>query len=369
MKLTSHQKEIVEAIISEKVYDIPSYLYYFKKGRDQQYKPDEIQAIFNECESGRSYLFREDKSYFVTDEYKDAETVIRTLRVPNSFTHDFREYPLSSPVKACIEMKIKPEVVSFRGEDYFFNFLEKSFFVSDNFDDIKDFIALWSYLQREALIIEVSKPIESKDLSIFFELEPQVIRANTSPYWKTCVDTDSSTENDPIPTVDIYLVPQKSAQNYIKNAWKMNYEHLTMCDEFIGKKILPTSSLQIYSQSKYKTFEEVSQHRNLFVAWIAIAVSVIIAIALNILPLLGEQETDYLNNISQQMSAIEAKLDEDNTNQNMLGELAEIKDVLTVISLSLEDMDNKVDDAVITNLAEQVEELNRLLIEQQGLSE
>ncbi len=37
MKLTSHQKKTIDAIISKKVYDIPAYLEYFDKLHQRQY--------------------------------------------------------------------------------------------------------------------------------------------------------------------------------------------------------------------------------------------------------------------------------------------------------------------------------------------
>lgn len=41
MKLTPHQKEIVKEIINGRVYDIPTYIRTFNKGKTQQYSKDE----------------------------------------------------------------------------------------------------------------------------------------------------------------------------------------------------------------------------------------------------------------------------------------------------------------------------------------
>ena len=43
MKLTSHQKKIVDKIIHGEVFDIASYLKVFAKGHTQQYDPEDLQ--------------------------------------------------------------------------------------------------------------------------------------------------------------------------------------------------------------------------------------------------------------------------------------------------------------------------------------
>lgn len=52
MKLTPHQKEIVKEIINGRVYDIPTYIQTFNKGKKQQYNKDELRTIFEASENG-----------------------------------------------------------------------------------------------------------------------------------------------------------------------------------------------------------------------------------------------------------------------------------------------------------------------------
>lgn len=148
MKLTPHQKEIVEEIIKERVVDIPSYLRVFNKGRNQQYDSFAIQEAFDKVEAGKTYLFREDNAYYYTDIYDCNGKVSGSFRGPNTMTYEFKENPLSAPVKARLEMRVKPERVEYQGKNYSFNFLEKNYLIADTFDDIKDFIALWSYKEQ-----------------------------------------------------------------------------------------------------------------------------------------------------------------------------------------------------------------------------
>lgn len=364
MKLTPHQKKIVKEIVAGRVYDIPSYLKVFEKGHEQKYDPAKIQDTFDKVEIGKTYLFREESSYYYTDIYDQEGAVFKSFRVPNTSTYEFKDYPLSVPIKAEIKMKIKPETIDFCGRNYTFNFLDRGYFVADDFNDIKDFIALWSYLKREALVIEVQKPVETDDLSVFFELMPQKVSSDNNPCWCTLYEEVSDTENEAIPKLNVSFLPYQDAQNYIEHAWKMNEEHLTMCDEFIGRKLLTTSSLKIYSQSKYRTVEERSIRSNLIVAWVAVAISVISVILGNIIPMLGVQETDYLGSINQQVASIEAHIKNDTDNQEIIAELSEIKFALVNISKSIEHSETENLSYTLYTLSKQIEELNKLLSEQ-----
>jgi len=355
MKLTPHQEAIVEKIIEGSVYDIPSYLEIFEKGHKHQYNEKEIQSTFQKLESGKTYSFKEKNSYYYTEVFDNNASLIETLPVPNKSTYEFRDYPLLTPVKAELEMNIKPETIIFKEKSYSFNFLNEEIFVADNFDDILDFIALWAYLIQEALVIEVSKPIETKDLSIFFEKTQPDSICQTSPYWKRKRVINPAATPDTLPTLIESLAPYKSASDYILNPLKPNTEHLTWCEKYIGKKLIATSSLRTYSQNKYQTFEEVSQHKNLFIAKVAVVISVISVLIGNIFPLFGKQETDYLNVINQQLTNIESKLNNSTTNQNILVQLNEISSSINNI---------KIHTDPLNDILNQIEELCELLSKQ-----
>lgn len=65
MKLTKHQKQIVDAIIKGTVYDIPSYLKEFQKWHLRKYDLSRPIAKFTEKEGGKRYkvIIDEDKAY------------------------------------------------------------------------------------------------------------------------------------------------------------------------------------------------------------------------------------------------------------------------------------------------------------------
>lgn len=336
MKLTTTQKKIINKIITGEIYDIPTYLQVFNKGQYKQYNAEKLKEVFNKCENGRTYIFKEQNSYFYTEVYDKKGEICQREKVPNTMTYEFKEYPISTPVKADIEYKINKESVTYNEKSYIFDFMKNSFLVADSFDDILDFITLWSHLKREALIIEVDKTVTKTDLSIFFEQFKQDIQPDSNPIWKTKTEILSDSEDEKPPIVSVQLVPYKSAQNYIEYIWKVNNEHLTMCNEFIGKRILPTPALRIYEKKRFKTVEELSSCKNLVAAWVAVIISVISVLIGNILPIFQEKEVDYLRKINQKLINLEKYIDETPINNNTNKEFNEIKEILTEIKNTID---------------------------------
>lgn len=361
MKLTSHQKEIVDAIIDKKVWDIPSYLEHFGKLHQCQYDFDGLRTIFEQSENGRTYRFRKgNDAYYYTDTIDRDGNICNTRRVPNSTTYEFVDYPMTVPVKACLNKKVNIEWYEEGNTKFSFDFLKESYPVADSFDDIIDFITLWSYLKREALILEVDKPISKKDISIFFELKDQKIDPNTNPFWSRHYAISSGeTEEEPVES-ECYLLPEKEAKYYIAQAWKLNEENIVTCSEFIGKKIIPSSELRVYQQKKFKTVEQIANGRNLLVAWVAVFISVISILIGNIWPLVKPQEPNYLSIISEQIAFIDESIKSDTCDEELLRELQNVSQALADLSqqqLTYEDIE------VLEQLESQLEELNAFLSE------
>lgn len=356
MKLTSHQKKIIDAIITKKVYDIPSYLEQFGKMHLQQYDFDEIHTVFKQMENGRTYMFRKGTdSYYYTDVFDRNGNKCASYRVPNTTTYEFVDYPMATPVKAQLNRKINVECYQNGPTRFVFDFLKEAYPVADSFDDIIDFITLWSYLKREALILEVDKPVSKNDICIFFEKKDQKISPNSNPYWSRHYNILSDeTEEEPLES-ECYLLPEKEAKHFIAQAWKLNEENLLTCSEFIGKKIIPSSELRVYQQKRFKTVEQVANSRNLFVAWFAVFISVI-TVMIGCIP----QEPDYLSIISTQISSINDSIKSDTIDEEILQELQNISDSLAELS---KQQLTKEDIAVFENLSLQLEEISTIISE------
>ena len=140
MKLTSHQKKIIDAIVTKKVWDIPSYLEHFGKLHQCQYVFERIRTTFEQTENGRTYRFRKgDDAYYYTDTLDRDGNICNTRRVPNSTTYEFVDYPMTVPVKACLNKKVNIECYEDGNTKFLFDFLKESYPVADSFDDIIDF--------------------------------------------------------------------------------------------------------------------------------------------------------------------------------------------------------------------------------------
>ncbi len=255
-------------------------------------------------------------------------------------------------------MKIDSEIVEFSGHKYRFDFLQNDYLVADNFADIIDFIALWAFLRREALVLDVSKPVTSEDLSIFFEQKQQPIKQDNAPLWNSHHTIDDTTTQNNLPTIFTHFTATKKTPGYITNKWQINHEHFVMCEEFIDKKIIATSTLQVYRQSKFKTFEEVSQRRNLVVAWVAIGISLISVIIGNIFPLFNRAEEKYLHDINKQVTAIQEEIQSKPTDQDILDELISINQSFADI-MERQDVTSLSD--AINELSDQLEIINQRL--------
>jgi len=359
MKLNPHQIEILDKIISGSVYDIPTYLSAFNRAKYHQHDVSAIKATFDAEEDGKTYFFKEnDDGSFYTEIYDKEGNVTSVAPVSNQMTYYLKEYPNSSPVEAELDMKVAPIKVDFQGNSYSFDFMKNKYLVANNFDEIIDFLALWSYLKTEALIIEFNKPISEEEISIFFETTKSNVCPDNIPKWemKTTIDSGKRSAKG-LQTLSSKQSPKKKTQGYITDNWSMNYEHLTMCAEYIGKKILPTSSLQTYKQDKYRTFEEVSQRKNLIVAWIAVFISVVSVIIGNVLPLFDNQESEYLASINQHIATIESRLDDDTRKDEILAEISEVKKAISDLASLSNTHDDKQHSELIGIIETKIDEL------------
>ncbi|MBR3997629.1 MAG: hypothetical protein IKI93_04720 [Clostridia bacterium] len=363
MKLNPHQIEILDKIISGSVYDIPTYLSTFNRAKYHQHDVSAIKATFDAEEDGKTYFFKEnDDGSFFTEIYDKEGNVTSVAPVLNQMTSYLKEYPNSSPVEAELDMFVAPIKVDFQGNSYSFDFLNDKCLVANNFEEIIDFLVLWAYLKREALIIEFNKPISEEEISIFFEPMKSDVHPDNLPKWDLKLTSDRGKRSARgLPVLSSKQIPKKKTQGYITDSWSMNYEHLTMCTEYIGKKILPTSSLQMYKQNKYRTFEEVSQFKNLIVAWVAVFISVVSVIIGNVLPLFDNQESEYLASINQHIATIESRLENDTSKDEILTEISEVKKAVSDLASLSATNNDKQHSELIETIETKIDELIRFL--------
>ena len=78
MRLTAHERKIVSRINKGEIWDIPSYLRSFGKGRDQAYDMDAIRSKFADDENGKKYKVMKDGKSLLTTTHSAMEIMGQT---------------------------------------------------------------------------------------------------------------------------------------------------------------------------------------------------------------------------------------------------------------------------------------------------
>lgn len=368
MKLTKHQKQIVDAIIKGTVYDIPSYLRVFKKWHLRKYDLTRPIARFAEKEGGKRYkvIIDEDKVYIKGK--ATLNTGIGPINVDTKLPRKQKDIPDDAWEYREAELihNIKPIEIEYNGETFSFDFIEAGVNVADNFDDIVEFMSLWAYLRQESLILEVPRDIVADDLGILFELKnrapkpetPFIIHRDKAP--NSSIKPITRIDND---LDEFYPAPPTFLlSSYMDEVWKLNSEHQKNCEEYIGRKILSTEKLRVFAQQLYTTAGEWQFRIPLIISIIALFISVL-SIVQSLFP---SKEPDNLARISQQIETIETLVE---SNQAVLDNLDVIKSTLDDISVSLDGISLKQQSKEINNLTTQIKQLNEWLEEHQDLKQ
>ena len=297
MNLTRHQRKIINAIIDGNVYNIPTYLRYFQKGEVKKYNIEELRKKHKEAEKGKKYkVMKKGHSAYISISTEMQMGLLGSASVPQRFPRnrkDITDDEWTNEEARFIE-KIPKTCFSFRETDYTFDLLEEGAFIANDFQDIIDFITLWSFLKNEMLILELEQPVSIDEVSEFFEyrkLDKKSKKEEESTVWVKTNDTIVSNDNKLFKSLplDFYEeTPSKTAEQYLDGIWEINNEHIIMCSEFIGKRIYPTSDLRVYAKHYYRTVDELDRAINKWLASIALVIS-ILSFAWSLL----QPQTDY----------------------------------------------------------------------------
>lgn len=370
MILSKHQKEIVDKIISAEVFDIYTYLKAFNKGHIVKYDVDALRQKFDESEHDKTYKVMKDGHSTLTSVPHAMHTPIGTfsgLSVPmprpkDSITDD--EWELK-PAKFVVDIPLSE--TEYDQQKYSLDFISKGVFVANDFSDIIDFISLWTYLKEQSLVLEVDEPIKAEDLGVFYQLNHIVKDGIQAPIqWETNFDNNdgkfSNKTLELLSTVQhdfLNEAPIRKATSYMDSEWIVNEVHKTMCSGFLGKKIIANSALRVFCKSNYKTQAETAQAHSLLVAWIAVGISVLAVLVGNILPLFQPKETDYLDQLVEQISCIQNSLEEIPENND----LAETNRLLDEIFVAINELKTSDDSDSLAEIREKIKSINEILLE------
>lgn len=326
MKLNPHQKEIVKKIELGEVFDIYSYLHAFQKGHLAKHDLTAIMTAFRNDENGKVYrVLKHDAKTDIYIKYT-TETANSNTATYNAYFDSYK--PTNEQcdnVEAFLEDDIQEQHASIGKLNYRFDFLHQGAYIANDFMDIKDFLTLWSYLKREALIFESDVPVESKDIGVFFEsrvinryegvptnITSQQFSEHDSVMHDGSIPLDEAMEIQKKKYYDkhgyYYEVPKRKMKSYINHEWVFNYANYALCKEYIGVRFAANSALRIYISNGCRTDTEINQKLQLFVAWCAIGISVFFGIVTLMQSL--DSNTAVLNQINSQVVVISQDISE-----------------------------------------------------------
>ena len=363
MGLTRHEKEIVSRINKGEIFDIPSYLRSFGKGHDQTYDMNALRSKFAEDEGGRKYkVLKAGHSLFTSScstQYVMGQPIHTPLLIPrmeSDISDD--EWTLC---EAKFDENIPPSVFAYDNQEFKIDFSEGAF-VADDFNDILNFIRLWSRLRRENLVFEVCRPVSQDEISMLYESTPCRPRKHAV---KIAFGDDSSFAKGEIveklrPVRDIHqTVPVRRATEFLDARWKMNDDHLMMCREFLGRKMYPTEASYNFEANKYRTTDEIHRNLNSKVAVAALLISVL-SFGYGLL----HTDTTYqpaLDKLTQQISDIQTVLDDASVNRPTAEEIGKIYEKLESIEESCSTVESSEIYSAIGELAQDIEEIRKML--------
>lgn len=309
MKLTKHQKETISKIFSGEIYDITSYLKHFNLGTEIKFDKNSIEESFTRDDLPKKYY------YHSSVKRKPSNMLTETDYLQKLKNHEIdSNHYTDITLKLSYNTGIKQE--TWEGQKFTINFYE-GVYIANSFQDVLEFLTIWQFLKSEMLILEVPQDFSHKVLGLF--------------YTKTALNKDDSLPIEKrIKRIDFHTCTYDD-QYYLNSNYNLSHEHCLMCKEYLDKRICPSAKLGLFIKRRFKTYEEKTQNKALFVAWLAIFVS----IALTFLPYLHKEESPNIDSITQDIHDIKHYIASSDPSQN-------IAQKLDSIIKKLNDIDNKI---------------------------
>lgn len=287
MKYTNQQKEIIRLIENGTIYDIPSFVTYTNQKKFVSINKSILAERFEKQVLVKRYYYpanlKIDQRNLMDEQEYNSKINLHQVN-PNSYK--------SIDISLNNDAGIKTHVI---GEQTIVLDLYKGIYIAESFNDIYEFLILWQHLKEEMLIQECSCDNYVDTLGLFYK--SQYIRP-------VFLDTPESALIDfsSCSISDKYLLDQDFI--FCSDA------HFR-CQDFIGKRIYPSIHLSLFVKNNFMTESEISQRRSMRVAWIAILVSILLAI----LPYVNDHlQPDpifpIINDMQNTISTLEMRLEE-----------------------------------------------------------
>lgn len=347
MKITSkEEKQIIEKIKDGKIFDIVSFLKELNLGTLKKYDKDEIEEKFKISENGKEYtVLREDYNISYGEHFYNEGKV---SFIPNYDIPKDEDYIKK---KARLSFDNTSTSVNYGDKTYKFDYLD-GIFIPNSFDNIKKFLVIWSYLKSEGLILEVEKLITNEEIGIFFEQKSKSNdknKVNLEGLSNVIDKFEKNIQEFKFQNLPFMYNTRKevviNANEFVDFNFEYIKEHELICSRFIGKKILPTTELELFIKHNYMTKEERNQvyahfasYASLFVAFL----SLVIAMG----SFTKKEDATDITNIQDRIKVIEEKMDDINSNLSVIineqYKSSEVNNIIKEINEILKNIDSKL---------------------------
>ncbi len=280
MKYTKKQKEIIQLIENGTIFDIPSFASHYGLMKQVRIDKSKLKDKFDKEVSMKNYykpICLRTSSNSILSETEYQSKVDRDEINPESYT----------PIVLSIKYDAGIKLIQLRDREILIDLYE-GVHIIESCSEVFEFLILWQHLKSEMLIQECSWANERDAFCLFLSPSPQQVCQSISEKNITdCIDFDTFTISD---------------KHFIDEDYVFQIESYRRCQDFIGKRIYPSIRLSLFIKRNFETFDEISLKKSLRVAWVAIVISIIIAMV----PLCKEfgQKHPYLPLINQMQSSL-----------------------------------------------------------------
>ena len=272
MKLTKYQKGLVKCIADGRITDILSFVELHNLSYEVCFYKPYVYKRFENAYDGKKFLC--DSRFF--DNPNEAKRIVERL----------------SERTVCVKPRL-----NFSGSHFScsHNNITHSYSlfepirITECFDEIVSFIALWQYLKSEALIIELPKSCSKEDMGLFLKRIPDKEKCHVS------LDENRKTPYQ-------YHELDIPFEDFFDGKYELNKENFEICLPYLTKKIYPAPELQTFIQNKYNTTDELNNRGNLWIALAGVIIAFITSVASIIVSV---TEKGYHNELAEINSSIQ----------------------------------------------------------------
>lgn len=294
-----------------------------------------IEAKFTTEENGKTYKVLK-QGVSSTSTYMDSKT-FKMQMVSNKLEDADFEY---KPARLVFD-KIKVNV-TYKDRKYIFDPCnDTGIDITNSFDQIKEFISIWSYLNKELYVLEVPKVIRKEEIGLFSQIYDKKAEEEESEKILERaiknIDLVKMTASEIDKTIKIseeghkllenltlnHEAPKVDAYNYTDEILKFNEDNFKICEYYLDKKILGTPELRLFIKNRFNTSEQISFYWALVPAHLSIIVSLAI-------PFLQKQDNTESIKIQEQLIKIQQEISQLETTNMQLQSVIDRFDDLNI---------------------------------------